>query len=300
MVWAVPLLVIVGVVAGPVLALVQRLMLRRLIGWLVVVAVVSATEFILVDEGPMTRLVGICCVLLGGMKGMVYAESAQTQGPPLLQYGVFAFLWLGMDIGSFRNRRSGLSWKNDVRLGLLLIFVGTLGAWLVWKVELRQVFILFLPMSLGFHFGVLRVLKGCLRAMGYPVRTLFPNLLKTHGIGDFWSKRWNVGYSQMMQRLIGRPVEVLAGSVSGVMAVFVVSGVFHELAITVPVRSGYGLPTLYFTFHGILVVLEKKWGHPVGRLVTLLAVVLPLGLLFPPAFRNEVLVKCLAVFDLIN
>jgi len=58
-------------------------------------------------------------------------------------------------------------------------------------------------MSLGFHFGALRVLKGGLRRAGFPVRTLFPNVLKAKGVGDFWSRRWNVGYSQMMQRLVG-------------------------------------------------------------------------------------------------
>ena len=43
----------------------------------------------------------------------------------------------------------------------------------------RQIFLMFLPMSLGFHFGALRVLEGALRAAG------FPNVLETRGIGDF-------------------------------------------------------------------------------------------------------------------
>lgn len=297
MVWVVPLLVIVGVLAGPALANVRPIGLRRLAGWLLVASAVTATELILSDSGPIARMVGICCVLLGGMKGLVYAESSEAHRPAMRRYAGFAFLWLGMDIGSFRDRRGDLAWKNDVGLGLLLAVVGTLGAWCVWELEWRHVFILFLPMSLGFHFGALRALKGIWRAAGYPVRTLFPNLLKTQGIGDFWSRRWNVGYSHMMQRLVGRPVERVAGKFGGVMAVFVGSGVLHELAITVPVRSGFGLPTLYFTLHGILVVLEKYWGRPFGKIPTLLAVILPLGWLFPPVFQNEVLVRCLSVFE---
>lgn len=134
-------------------------------------------------------------------------------------------------------------------------------------------------------------------AVGFPVRTLFPNVLETIGIGDFWSRRWNVGYSQMMQRLVGRPVEALAGANAGVMAIFVASGVLYELAITLPVRSGFGLPTLYFTLHGLLTLREKKWGQPVGKIPALLAVILPLGLLFPPVFQSEVIARGLGVFD---
>ncbi|MES2922938.1 MAG: MBOAT family protein [Verrucomicrobiota bacterium] len=294
------MLVIVGIAAGPILAKVKKLWVRRLAGWLVLVAVIAGADFALSNDAAVFRMMGICCVLLGGMKGLVYAEWAGEHRLTVLRYSVFAFLWFGMDPASFQNRREELSWKSDVRLGLLLMLVGTLGAWLVWAMEWRQIFIMFLPMSLGFHFGALRVLKGGLRAAGFPVRTLFPNVLDTQGVGDFWSRRWNVGYSQMMQRLVGRPVETLAGMNAGLMAVFVASGILHELAITLPVRSGFGLPTLYFTLHGSLTLLERKWGRPFGKFPALLAVILPLGLLFPPGFQNEVIASCLGVFDLLK
>lgn len=182
----------------------------------------------------------------------------------------------------------------------MLMLAGTLGAWWVWAVEWHQVFLMFLPMSLGFHFGALRVLKGALRAAGFPVRTLFPNVLETRGIGDFWSRRWNVGYSQMMQRILGKPVQQVLGDNAGVMAVFLASGLLHELAITLPVRAGFGMPTLYFALHGGLTLLEKKLGRPIGKFPALLAVILPLGLLFPPAFQREVIARCLDVFEVIR
>ena len=147
---------------------------------------------------------------------------------------------------------------------------------------------------------VIAIVKGGLRVAGFPVRTLFPNVLEAKGVGDFWSRRWNVGYSQMMQRLVGRPVAGIAGEGVGVMAVFVGSGLLHELAITLPVRSGFGLPTLYFTLHGILTLVERKWGRPMGKVPALLAVMLPLPWLFPPAFQREVIEACLGVFDLLD
>lgn len=297
---AVPFLVVAGVAAGPLLTKIKPLVWRRVFGWLILLTLVVAADFVMKDAEPLWRMVAICSVILGGMKGLVYAEWAGSQTLTLPRYCIFAFLWFGMDPGSFRRRRSGLSWRNDIALGSFLMLVGTFGAWLVWAMEWRQIFVMFLPMSLGFHFGALRVLKGIHRCKGFPVRTLFPNVLEAHGIADFWSRRWNTGYSQMMQRLVGRPLGKRFGESVGIMAVFLVSGLLHEVAITLPVRSGFGLPTLYFTLHGFLTLLERKWNRPIGKVPTLLAVLLPLGLLFPPDFQTEVIAKCLGVFDFLS
>lgn len=297
MMWAIPCLVISGVVAGPALAKVRPLGLKRLVGWLLLGVMVAGADLALTDSGAVVRMVGICCVMLGGMKGLVYAEWAGEQRLTWSRYAVFAFLWFGMDPASFLSRRKGLSWKDEVRTGSWLMAIGTLTAWAVWAMEWRQILVMFVPMSLGFHFGALRVLKGALRAAGFPVRTLFPNPLEARGFGDFWSRRWNVGYSQMMQRLVGRPMEARFGASAGLIAIFLVSGLLHELAITLSVHSGHGLPTLYFSLHGALTLLEKKVGRPLGKVPALLAVALPLGLLFPPAFQSEVIARFLSVFD---
>lgn len=297
MIWVIPCLVIVGVAAGPVLARVKVQRLKRLTGWLLLVGMVAGADFVLTDSGAVVRMVGICCVMLGGMKGLVYAEWAGEQRLTWPRYAVFAFLWFGMDPGSFLKRREGLGWKEDVRTGLWLMAIGTLAAWAVRSMEWRQILVIFVPMSLGFHFGALRVLKGAMRAAGFPVRTLFPNPLAARGFGDFWSRRWNVAYSQMMQRLVGRPIEARFGAGAGLIAIFLVSGLLHELAITLPVRSGYGLPTLYFSLHGGLTLLERRIGRPFGRIPVLLAVAVPLGLLFPPAFQGEVILRFLSVMD---
>lgn len=288
-------LVVAGIAAGPILTGLDRPARRHLVGWLLVAVLLVTADRLLGSQGAVVRMIGLCCVLLGAMKGLVYAE---WQGRlPLARYLVFAFLWFGMDPASFRHRRRGLTWRGDLALGVGMMLLGTAGAWVVAEAGWRQVLVMFVPMSLGFHFGALRVLKGGLRRAGFPVRTLFPNVLEARGIADFWSRRWNVGYSQMMQRLVGRPVGRLAGETAGVMAVFLGSGLLHEVAITLPVRAGFGGPTLYFAAHGLLTVVEKRFGKPLGRIPALLLVALPLGLLFPPAFQEQVIERCLAVFE---
>lgn len=292
-------LVLIGIVTGPVMARIEQVAVRRTVGWLLGLVLVAVAHWVMKEAHAVARMVGLCLVLLGSMKGLVYAEWAGERRLSWRRYGVFALLWFGMNPGDFVRRCGGLEWKRDVQVGLLFMLLGTVGAWWVWRMEWRQILVMFVPMSLGFHFGALRVLKGGLRAAGFPVRTLFPNLLKARGVADFWSRRWNVGYSQMMQRLVGRPVGRCFGTASGTMAVFVVSGLLHEVAITLPVRAGFGLPTLYFVLHGMVTLLETRTGRACGKVPALLAVALPLGLLFPPAFQTRVIEACLGVFDLL-
>jgi hypothetical protein len=287
-----------GVFAGFFLSQMQSVALKRCFGWLVLIVLVFSTDRVLIDASAFYRMLGLCCVLLASMKGLVYAEWAGKSRLSISHYCVFAFGWFGMDVGSFATRRPNLSWKADVGIGLCAMLVGLASAWFVWLMNYQSILLVFVPLSLAFHFGALRVLKGGLRLAGYPVRTLFPNVFLTQGIADFWSKRWNVGYSQMMQRVVFRPVATVAGKDMGFLAVFVISGVLHELAITLPIQAGYGLPTAYFTLHGLLVLLEKKLGRSFGKIMTLILVVLPLGWLFPAAFKEEVLLFCLSAFEL--
>lgn len=268
------------------------------LAWAMVFIGVGAAHFLLRDADPIMRMVGICTILLAAMKSLVYVAWGGRL--PLTRYLVFGLLWFGMDPGSFEKRRVGLSWKSDLRWGLILMVVGTISAWVVWFMGWRQILVMFFPMSLGFHFGALRVLKAGHRWYGFPVRTLFPNLLNAKGVGDFWSKRWNVGYSQMMQRVVGRPVAGKLGAQAGVLAVFVASGLFHEVAITLPVQAGWGLPTLYFTAHGLLVLLEGWLKRPLGKIPALLLVAVPLGMLFPPEFQSEVIARFLGVIEFFN
>lgn len=290
MIWII-LLMVAGLLLG-------RLRLPMWAGVILVGGFLLGAHLALLGADPILRMAGICMVLLAGMKGLVYVAwgGRLTWG----RYLVYALGWFGMDPGTFAKRRAGLSWKDDIAWGVGLMVVGTLGAWLVWAMEWRQILVMFLPMSLGFHFGALRVLKGVLRRAGFPVRTLFPNLLKATGVGDFWCRRWNVGYSQMMQRVVGRPLGERWGREVAVLGVFLVSGLLHEVAITVPVNAGYGLPTAYFTVHGLMVLLEEKLRKRLGKLWVLLLVALPLGFLFPPEFQTEVIARCLFIFDLLT
>jgi alginate O-acetyltransferase complex protein AlgI len=154
-------------------------------------------------------------------------------------------------------------------------------------------------MSAGFHFGILRLLTAFWRMQGFPVRVLFRNPLKMRGFRDFWSKRWNLAYSHMMARAVKKPLTPLLGENGSVFAVFVVSGLLHELAITVPVGAGYGWPTLFFLLHGVICFFEKRDSVLMG---VLCGVVLILGVpfLFGERFVEEIILPSRNVIEYFN
>lgn len=90
----------------------------------------------------------------------------------------------------------------------------------------------------------------------------------------------------MVQDTVFRPLRRLPGGVA-ILAGFAFSAVLHEVALSLPVRACYGLPTLYFCLHGALVLVERKTGIE-SRAWTVAWVLAPVLLVFHPPFVREV------------
>ena len=63
-----------------------------------------------------------------------------------------------------------------------------------------------------------------------------------------------------------RPLATRFGNRPALAASFLFSGLLHELAISVPVRAGFGLPLLYFLLHGGLMIVERELTRRRSRL----------------------------------
>jgi alginate O-acetyltransferase complex protein AlgI len=151
-------------------------------------------------------------------------------------------------------------------------------------------------LSLMLHFGLCNILAGAWRFRGVPCEALFRAPLRSQNLGEFWAKRWNVAFSEMTAIAVYRPLAASLGRGPALLAGFALSGLLHELAISVPVRAGFGLPLLYFLMHGGLVLVERalsRAGHPLqgwmGRAWTIFWVVAPLPILFHPPFLAGVI-----------
>jgi hypothetical protein len=138
------------------------------------------------------------------------------------------------------------------------------------------------------------------RAMGFPVERFWDFPIASTTLGEFWGQRWNRLVSGFLREVLFFPVARRAGARLALLAVFLYSGFYHEIASFLP-GSGYGGPTLYFLVQYLGVVAEsvrpvrrRLQAHPwLGRGWTLAVVVLPVGLLLHPALVEGYLLPLL-------
>jgi len=282
---------------------------RKWVWWLIVTIGVVAVHYAYINAHVFVRMIALCSTMLAGMKLVVYQawiDESKTNRLSSIQWAGFTYLWIGMDPtpwkyafverkGDKRNINGGVgrrakAWRKDVLVGSLCMLVGVTSVYVTYRSGWQHVIILFITMSVAFHYGALRLLVAFWRWRGVTVRSLFRNPLITKGFTDFWAKRWNLAYSHMMARCVQRPLTNILGKKSSVFCVFVISGLLHEVAITVPVQSGYGLPTCFFIVQGGLTILAIP-NVIVGRALCLSSLLLGLPILFPYMFRELVMVE---------
>src|SRR5260221_553933 len=58
-------------------------------------------------------------------------------------------------------------------------------------------------------------------------------------------RRWNLAFVEMDRALFLKPLARKLGTRAAVFGVFIISGLFHEVAISFPVNHGWGMPLLY-------------------------------------------------------
>lgn len=148
------------------------------------------------------------------------------------------------------------------------------------------------------HFGLFHLLALAWRAAGVPVKFLMRAPLLSRSLGEFWGERWNTAFNELAAKFLFRPLLRPLGVPAATMLVFLVSGLVHDLILSLPARGGYGLPTLYFLLQGAGILFERthaarRWGISGGirgRVWTLLVTGAPVFWLFHPAFiRNVIL-----------
>jgi len=308
-----------AVLAGTLLAGLAVTRLRaaawaRLAAWVLVVSAGAGVERLCAAEPAGFRMLAVVGALWLGTKAVVSVESQAAGQPRLsaLRWLAFACGWPGMRPALFATLGApplagagGLvvAGSKRVALGAALGMLARL-VWLrpvSWfpaaGVYVAAPLLLLAGLSLILHFGIFDILAGAWRLAGVDCRPLFRTPLRSRSLGEFWGRRWNLAFSEMAAVAVYRPLVGRLGRRGATAAAFLYSGLVHELAISVPVMAGFGLPVFYFVLHGGLVLLERRLeraGRPVdrvpwvGRLWTLAWLAVPLPILFHPYFLGGV------------
>ena len=108
------------------------------------------------------------------------------------------------------------------------------------------------------HFGAFQIIALIWQDLGVKAEPIMSAPLRSTSLGEFWGKRWNLGFRQLAHELIFRRAYRKLGAGMASFLVFLVSGLIHDLVISLPARGGYGLPTLYFLIQGAGVAVERS------------------------------------------
>ena len=140
------------------------------------------------------------------------------------------------------------------------------------------------------HFGIFHLLSLFWRIVGFNAIPIMNFPLIACSLSDFWGRRWNLAFRDLVFGILFRPVAKLLGIITATLVVFIFSGIVHDVVMSIPVGSGFGGPTIYFIIQGCGLLLERKYSLCSGRVFCFVCVLLPIPLLFHPGFvENAIL-----------
>lgn len=152
-------------------------------------------------------------------------------------------------------------------------------------------------LSAAFFFDLMAntdILVGISRLLGYKAEPVFVNPFISTSLAEFWGKRWNTVVHEFIKTEIYFPT-IKLGHLTSSFFGFFFSGLIHELILTVPVNSHFGMPTCYFLIQWLGLVIERPLKKVLRRKITgwlwtATFLVLPLPLFVNPSMYDSLII----------
>jgi alginate O-acetyltransferase complex protein AlgI len=231
---------------------------------------------------------------------------AQGLRPSTAATAAYLFLWPGMNAAGFL-RPPAARVAVPLRRWLPSLVKTLLGAALLWDVArhapqpLLAGWIGMVGLILLLHFGLFGLIALGWQRAGRQAPPLMQEPLRATSLGEFWGRRWNTAFHELVATCLLPSLRQHCGLAGATMLIFLLSGLVHDLVISLPAGGGYGLPTLYFVIQGGGLLLERSRagrrlglrGGWRGRVLLWFVAAAPLGALFHPPFVREVIMPFL-------
>ena len=256
---------------------------------------------------------GLAIFIYAISKGLSWTQRSSSSAP-VWKHVIYLVVWPGMDVDPFLSvcnvsHPTLADWifatfKLGCGMSILLLVVPALAGanrYLVgWIGMLGIVFAL--------HFGLFHLISNLCRQLGLNAVPIMNWPIASQSLTGFWGKRWNLAFRDLTYHFLFRPLVRYIGPAGTLMAGFLVSGLVHDLVISIPAGGGYGLPTCYFLIQGTAIFAERsQWGRAIGLgqgvrgwLFCLVSVLAPCPLLFHKSFVCGVIVPFLQVIGLVK
>jgi alginate O-acetyltransferase complex protein AlgI len=176
-----------------------------------------------------------------GCKWLTWRRTA-VPGAPWWWHAGYLLTWPGMDASAFLYRSANAEAPRDsggwggavVRvLAGIVLFWGVAG-WVPPTRELLAGWIGMIGIVLILHFGLFQLLSEAWRSVGHDAHPIMDSPFLSVSVSEFWGRRWNTAFRDLTHRFVFRPLVRVAGPMAALWIGFLVSGLLHELVITVP------------------------------------------------------------------
>ena len=269
------------------------------LSWIFPIASVTLVHLLFLKEAAGFRMLALILVLLTGMKVVMAAHYPNLK----FSFGkwlMYCFTWVGMSPELFFKTKSSPDYTLLYRGGTYLIMGVSIILGILFIVKPASIptginyYILSVSILIAFsqilHFGLLNISAFFLQLFKYPTYSLFRAPLQAESLRDFWGKRWNLAFTEMTSVTVYRPLLKVVNEKPAMLFSFLFSGLLHEVALSLPVNSGYGLPLLYFFIQLCLTILEREIfkNKKPGTIWVIGCLLIPLPILFHPAIMRGV------------
>lgn len=246
----------------------------------------------------------LALAIFGGCKWLALKTARAAHPDSVRRRLAFMVGWPGMDATLFLDEHrhpiapplASFGWTAvKTVLGAALIWCGVRLIPADWQIA--QGWLGMIGLVLLLHFGVFDLLAFFWRRIGVVAEPIMRKPMGSTSLTELWGWRWNSAFHQLVHRHVFRPAARRIHPQGAMWLVFLVSGVIHDLVISLPAGGGYGLPTAYFLFQALGVSIErsesgrafglgKNWQ---GWLFTMVVALAPVGWLFHREFILNVI-----------
>lgn len=300
----------------------NRYVSATITAWIIAISFIFLICFC-IDDTPLTLMFLYISSTFLTLKIVVANNHLKKEDQlTFTQWLLFCYAWFGMNPSPFKSfpYKRFPDYLSYFKKGISRIIIGSIFITLMkvillfwvsnsipFQVSIYTLFLSYLiGLSLILHFGILNISTGFLRLLGINVTSLFKDPIKSKSLEEFWSKRWNLAFVELTTLAVLRPLKKRFGAQTAFWASYIFSGLLHELAISLPVKSGFGKPFAYFILQAFFIfVIEKNILKNVNnafiRKCWLLACLfLPIFLLFHKDFINDIVIPLELFFSFGN
>lgn len=297
------------VLAGYFISKSDNKILAKSAAWGIVLLVLVFGCLIPARLNPVSYMMVLISVLFLSVKSLAVTFRYPLRSRlNFVQWLCFSLGWPGMDPVPFE----GFKWNKNNGAGVSVLKSGlvSIAIGLIWltiiavciRYTLFQKSILAFLSIPGFififHSGLMNILCNLWLRKGVILEPLMDKPWLSASLSDFWGKRWNRAFIEMMRITVFFPLRRYVRGNWALLVSFLISAIFHEYAISLPVKAGYGLPGTYFILQALLVLFERKYLQATSgifrRVWTLCCILLPSPLLFHKPFITGIILPLLS------